>query len=55
MARLRQQKGYDPNLFVDGIDPQNWEALNTSEDKPLLNRPCGALIRPAPPTSRSWR
>lgn len=30
--------GYDPNLFVDGIDPQNWDALNTSEDKPLTNR-----------------
>lgn len=31
--------GYDPNLFVDGIDPQNWDLLNTSLDKPLLNRP----------------
>src|SRR6185369_6744857 len=31
--------GYDPNLFVEGIDPQNWDALNTSIDKPLLNRP----------------
>jgi penicillin-binding protein 2 len=30
---------YDPNLFVDGIDPQSWDALNTSIDKPLINRP----------------
>ncbi len=30
--------GFDPNLFVDGIDPQNWNELNTSPDKPLLNR-----------------
>src|SRR5437016_14055936 len=31
--------GFDPNLFVEGIDPANWEALNDSPDKPLLNRP----------------
>ncbi len=31
--------GYDPNLFVDGIDPQSWEALRDSPDKPMLNRP----------------
>lgn len=31
--------GYDPNLFVDGIDPQSWELLNNSPDKPMLNRP----------------
>src|SRR4030095_3566921 len=31
--------GYDPNLFVEGIDPANWEALNDSPDQPLLNRP----------------
>ena len=30
--------GYDPNLFVDGIDPQSWSELNNSPDKPLLNR-----------------
>ena len=30
--------GFDPNLFVDGIDPQNWDALNNSPDKPLNNR-----------------
>jgi penicillin-binding protein 2 len=29
---------FDPNLFVDGIDQDNWKALNESLDKPLLNR-----------------
>jgi penicillin-binding protein 2 len=29
---------FDPNLFVDGIDSDNWKALNESLDKPLLNR-----------------
>ena len=44
--------GYDPNLFVDGIDPQNWDALNTSLDKPMLNRalngtyPPGSTFKP---------
>ncbi len=39
---------FDPNLFVDGIDVKNWEDLNTSLDKPLLNRP---LIGTYPPGS----
>ncbi|PSB92470.1 Penicillin-binding protein 2 [Candidatus Pandoraea novymonadis] len=30
---------FDPNLFVEGIDQQKWDALNSSPDKPLLNRP----------------
>ncbi len=44
--------GYDPNLFVEGIDSANWDALNTSPDKPLLNRPLrgayppGSTIKP---------
>jgi penicillin-binding protein 2 len=29
---------FDPNLFVDGIDQENWQELNESLDKPLLNR-----------------
>src|SRR6195952_874335 len=29
---------FDPNLFVDGIDSDNWKELNESIDKPLLNR-----------------
>jgi penicillin-binding protein 2 len=44
--------GFDPNLFVEGIDSANWELLNDSPDKPLLNRPLrgayppGSTIKP---------
>jgi penicillin-binding protein 2 len=40
--------GYDVNLFVDGIDQENWDLLNTSLDRPLLNR---ALRGTYPPGS----
>ena len=39
---------FDPNLFVEGIDQENWSALNESIDKPLLNR---ALRGTYPPGS----
>ena len=39
---------FDPNLFVDGIDNESWQALNESIDKPLLNR---ALRGTYPPGS----
>jgi penicillin-binding protein 2 len=29
---------FDSNLFVEGIDQENWQMLNESIDKPLLNR-----------------
>ena len=38
--------GYDPNLFVDGIDSQNWNELNTSEDRPMMNRPLSGTYPP---------
>ncbi len=38
--------GYDPNLFVDGIDPQSWNELNNSPDKPLLNRGINGVYPP---------
>ena len=44
--------GYDPNLFVDGIDTDSWDALNNSPDVPLNNRalrgqyPPGSTIKP---------
>jgi penicillin-binding protein 2 len=38
--------GYDPNLFVDGIDPQSWDALRESPDKPMLNRPLQGAYPP---------
>ena len=40
--------GFDPNLFVDGIDPQNWKELNESVDRPMVNR---ALAGTYPPGS----
>lgn len=38
--------GFDPNLFVDGIDPQSWSELNGSIDKPLLNRAAAGTYPP---------
>jgi penicillin-binding protein 2 len=40
--------GFDPNLFVDGIDPQSWRELNNSPDRPMVNR---ALAGTYPPGS----
>jgi penicillin-binding protein 2 len=43
---------FDPNLFVDGIDVDNWRDLNENIDKPLLNRalrgtyPPGSTFKP---------
>ena len=43
---------FDPNLFVDGIDPKSWDDLNNDPDKPLLNRalrgtyPIGSTYKP---------
>ncbi|NRR33412.1 penicillin-binding protein 2 [Oxalobacteraceae bacterium] len=38
--------GFDPNLFVDGIDPQSWDELNTSLDRPMVNRPLSGTYAP---------
>ncbi|WP_292979303.1 penicillin-binding protein 2 [Nitrosomonas sp.] len=44
--------GFDPNLFVDGIDHANWRLLNESIDRPLNNRalrgvyPPGSTFKP---------
>lgn len=40
------QPTFDPNLFVDGIDSENWKALNESLDKPLINRPLRGVYPP---------
>ncbi len=40
--------GFDPNLFVGGIDQDSWKELNESLDKPMLNR---ALRGTYPPGS----
>ena len=44
--------GYDPGLFIDGIDTDTWDELNNSPDTPLNNRalrgqyPPGSTIKP---------
>ncbi|HET7831879.1 MAG TPA: penicillin-binding protein 2 [Gallionella sp.] len=44
--------GYDPSLFIDGIDQQSWDDLNNSPDKPMVNRalngayPPGSTFKP---------
>lgn len=38
--------GFDPNLFVDGIDPATWKELNESPDKPMVNRPLRGIYPP---------
>ena len=44
--------GYDPGLFIDGIDSETWDTLNNSLDTPLNNRalrgqyPPGSTIKP---------
>ncbi|HEU4372111.1 MAG TPA: penicillin-binding protein 2 [Telluria sp.] len=38
--------GFDPNLFVDGIDSASWNDLNTSLDRPLMNRPLSGIYPP---------
>ena len=49
---LVSMPNYDPNLFVDGITPQDWDDLNTSPDKPMLDRalngtyPPGSTFKP---------
>lgn len=49
---LVSMPNYDPNQFVDGIDSENWRALNESPDKPMLNRalngayPPGSTFKP---------
>ena len=40
------EPGFDPNLFVDGIDPQSWDELNNSPDHPLNNRAIAGLYPP---------
>ncbi len=49
---LVSMPGFDPNLFIDGIDPQSWDELNNSPDKPMVNRalngayPPGSTFKP---------
>ena len=49
---LVSKPGFDPNLFIDGIDPASWRDLNDNPDRPLVNRalrgvyPPGSTIKP---------
>lgn len=49
---LASEPGYDSNLFVNGIDPAAYEALDKSPDRPLFNRalrgtyPPGSTLKP---------
>lgn len=49
---LVSKPGFDPNLFIDGIDPETWKSLNESPDRPMVNRvlrgiyPPGSTIKP---------
>jgi len=49
---LVSKPGFDPNLFVEGISPKEYKALQQSEEKPLFNRalrgqyPPGSTIKP---------
>jgi penicillin-binding protein 2 len=45
---LVSSPGFDPNLFVEGVDSQSWNELNQSPDRPLVNR---ALAGTYPPGS----
>jgi penicillin-binding protein 2 len=43
---LVSKPNFDPNQFVDGIDPQYWAELNANMDKPLNNRAISGLYSP---------
>ncbi|MCK9530145.1 MAG: penicillin-binding protein 2 [Gammaproteobacteria bacterium] len=49
---LVSMPGYDPNLFVNGIDAETYRALADSPDRPLFNRalrgqyPPGSTVKP---------
>jgi penicillin-binding protein 2 len=49
---LVSNPGYDPNLFVNGIDLSDYRALQTDRDQPLFNRalrgqyPPGSTVKP---------
>lgn len=37
---------FNPNLFVNGIDQEDWERLSQSPDRPLLDRPLRGTYSP---------
>ena len=43
---MASMPSFDANLFVDGIDFDNWNSLNNSLDKPLINRALKGIYPP---------
>jgi len=49
---LYSKPGFDPNLFVHGLQKKEWQILNTTPDAPMYNRalmscyPCGSTFKP---------
>ncbi|MES9843016.1 MAG: penicillin-binding protein 2 [Candidatus Sedimenticola sp. PURPLELP] len=49
---MASKPGFDPNLFVEGISPGDYKALQSSDNKPLFNRalrgqyPPGSTVKP---------
>jgi penicillin-binding protein 2 len=49
---LVSRPGFDPNLFIDGVDQETWRTLNDAFRRPLINRalrgvyPPGSTIKP---------
>ena len=43
---LVSKPSFDPNLFIDGIDSENWKALNENWETPMINRTIQGLYPP---------
>ena len=43
---MLSKPGFDPNLFIDGIDTQSWQGLNEDWQRPLINRAIRGLYPP---------
>jgi len=49
---LYSKPGFDPNIFVHGLDPHEWNVLNSAPDAPMYNRaimscyPAGSTFKP---------
>ncbi|NOT08775.1 MAG: penicillin-binding protein 2 [Gemmatimonadales bacterium] len=46
---LYSAPSFDPNEFIGGIEAGTWQALNTAEAKPLINRAIRGIYPPASP------
>lgn len=43
---LHSTPNFDPNVFIGGIDPEQWQRLTGDEAKPMLNRAVGTAQPP---------